>query len=78
MKKISDNIYLIEGNLYSKSDVIVFPDSPDKITLHVKGDVLAYTNIPINLNSEDEWLDLDKNDIKFYDIIAFSSLEVNT
>jgi hypothetical protein len=73
MKKISDNTYLIEGNLYAKSDVRIYPSLVEKNILHVKGDVIAYANKPNNMKPEDVWVDdLDEIDLKFYDIVAFS------
>lgn len=76
MKKINDNTYLIEGNLYTKGDIKIYPDACEKITLHVRGEVVACVNEPNNLDA-DLCLNFDDIGIKFNDIIAFSNIEIN-
>jgi hypothetical protein len=77
MKKTTQNIFYIKGNLYINRPGNAYWLSPDKnaAIIHVKRDVIFGCFEPPNrMKSNDYFLDVDKFAPHIYDIVAFSKL----
>jgi hypothetical protein len=77
MKKSTQNIFYIKGNLYINRPFSTNWLSQDKnaLVLHAKKDVIFDCHQPPNrMKTSDYFLDVDKLGLPIHDIVAFSKL----
>jgi len=80
MKRIKENIFLVEGDLYTNMnlDVSWLSNNIRDSIIHVRGDVFfGVLRIPRKSKPDDYYLDYEsflKNYGSIYDVIAFSKI----